>query len=121
MNVLSWNCHGIGTSWTSQFLKELVSPKKPNIIFLCETLCKKEQVEKVTKMLDFDGMMVVDCQGQSGGVALLWRNKQEISVFSYSIHHIDVEVRVQGWKEFRLIGLYGEPNRTKKREIWDLI
>lgn len=121
MSVLSWNCHGIGTSWASQFLKDLVSQKKPNFIFLCETLSKQDQLEKVKKYLGFEGLLVVDCQGQSGGLALIWRNKNEVSLRSFSKNHIDVEVNVQGWSRFRLTGLYGEPNRAKRRETWDLI
>lgn len=121
MSVLSWNCHGIGTSWASQFLKDLVSQKKPNIIFLRETLSKQDQLEKIKKYLGFEGLLVIDCQGQSGGLALIWRNKKEISLRSFSKNHIDVEVSVQGWRRFRLTGLYGEPNRAKRRETWDLI
>ncbi|XP_074328105.1 uncharacterized protein LOC141666018 [Apium graveolens] len=55
-------------------------------------------------------MLAVDCQGQGGGVALLWRNKNEVSIRSYSLSHIDAEVMVQGWNKFRL-----------RRETWDLI
>lgn len=98
-----------------------MSQKKPNIIFLCETLSKQDQLEKVKKFLGFEGLLVVDCQGQSGGSALIWRNKEEILLHSFSKNHIDVEVSVQGWRKFRLTGLYGELNRAKRRETWDLI
>uniref|UniRef100_A0A803NLK0 RNase H type-1 domain-containing protein n=1 Tax=Cannabis sativa TaxID=3483 RepID=A0A803NLK0_CANSA len=36
-----------------QFLKDLLIQKKPNFIFLCETLCKRDQMEMAS--LDFEG------------------------------------------------------------------
>lgn len=121
MNILSWNCHGIGTPWAFQFLKNLVSQKKPSIIFLCETLCKKDKIERVQKSLGFEGMLAVECEGQGGGLAILWKNKNEVSVASYSINHIDAVVDIQGWSRYRLTGIYGEPNRIRRRSTWELI
>ncbi|XP_074352129.1 uncharacterized protein LOC141691294 [Apium graveolens] len=65
-------------------------------------------------------MFAVDCQGQGGGLAFLWRNKDEAAL-SFSINHIDMVITVHGWKQFRLTGLYGEPDRLKRRSTWDLI
>lgn len=87
--------------------------KKPSIIFLSETLCKKEKVENVRKKIRFEGTFVVNCQGQGGGLAMFWRNKEEITLQTYSNNHIDVVINIQGLPPFRLTGLYGEPNRTK--------
>lgn len=60
MSTLSWNCCGLGTSWAIQFLKETVLHKRPSIVFLCETLCKKDLVDKVKEMLKFEGAFSVD-------------------------------------------------------------
>lgn len=121
MSVLSWNCHGLGSPWAVQFLNELVFQKKPSIIFLYETLCKKDRVEGVQKHLGFEGMLAVDCQGQGGELAILWKTKNEVTINSYSINHIDAVVSILGWRSFRLTGLYGEPNKTRIRSTWDLI
>ncbi|XP_074352960.1 uncharacterized protein LOC141692122 [Apium graveolens] len=66
-------------------------------------------------------MVAVDCQGQRRGVAMLWKYKNEFPIRSYSLNHIDAVVNVQGWSCFRLTGIYGEPNRTRRRVTWDLI
>ncbi|KAK1364240.1 Endonuclease/exonuclease/phosphatase family protein [Heracleum sosnowskyi] len=52
---------------------------------------------------------------------MLWKNKEEVTIQSYGINHIDAKVDIQGWPSFRLTGIYGEPNRAKMRETWDLI
>lgn len=102
-------------------LTESVLQKKPDLVFLCETLCKQDTVEKVRNLLKFEGAISVDVQGHSGGIALLWRKDKEVKVLSYSKNHVDVEVGIQGWSKFRLTGVYGKPDRAKRTETWDLI
>lgn len=52
---------------------------------------------------------------------MLWRNKTEVSVDSFSIKHINVEVSIPGSTVFRLTSMYGEPNRARRRLTWNLI
>lgn len=64
--------------------------------------------------LGFEGAFTVESQHQGGGIALLWRHNNEVSLQSFSEHHIDVMVEINGWRKFRLTGIYGEPNRAKR-------
>ena len=121
MSTFSWNCHGLGTPWPIQFLKECLHQKNPILVFLSETLCKQETVEKVQNILMFEGAILVDSQGHSGGLAMLWRNGNKVQVMSYRKNHIDVLVEIKGWNKFRLTGLYGEPDCAKRKETWELI
>lgn len=66
-------------------------------------------------------MISVECQGQGGGLAMLWKNANEATVQSYSTNHIHVIVYPQGSTSFRLTGVYGEPSRPRRRTTWDLI
>lgn len=52
---------------------------------------------------------------------MLWRNKEEAQLLSFSKNHVDVLVDIRGWHKFRLTGIYGEPNRAKREETWDLL
>ncbi|XP_074374632.1 uncharacterized protein LOC141715043 [Apium graveolens] len=121
MSILSWNCHGLGTPWAFQFLKEIVLQKKPDFVFLCEILYKQLTVERLQSAIGFEGNFVVETQGHSGGVALLWRYKDEVALSSYNKNHIDVTVNSKDGEKFRLTGVYGEPDRRKRQEIWELI
>ncbi|KAK1393063.1 hypothetical protein POM88_012119 [Heracleum sosnowskyi] len=107
MTTFSWNCHGLGTPWALQFLKDQLIQKKPSILFLSETLCRKDKMENVRKGIRFEGAFAVDCQGQGGGITMLWKNKEEVTIQSYGINHIDAKVDIQGWPSFRLTGIYG--------------
>lgn len=121
MSIVSWNCHGLGTPWALQFLKEVVLQKKPSYVFLCETLCRKGIVERVRSSLGFEGTIVVEAIGHSGGIALLWRNKDAVSLCSFSKNHIDGIVTTPEGVKYRLTGVYGEPDRSKRHETWSLI
>uniref|UniRef100_A0A803NL38 DUF4283 domain-containing protein n=1 Tax=Cannabis sativa TaxID=3483 RepID=A0A803NL38_CANSA len=121
MSVISWKCHGLGNPWAQQFLKDLVVQKKPNFLFLCETLAKKEVVEKVRVAIGFEGALAIDCQGKSGGVALLWRDEEDVQVLEYGVSYIDVVICGYDQGHWRMTGMYGEPNRNLRKRTWDLI
>lgn len=93
MNTLSWNCQGMGLPWKVQFLKDIVTQEKPKFIFLCETISNKTKMEAIRIKLGFEGMFVVEPVGRSGGLVMLWRDSEDISLRSWSHSHIDVEVK----------------------------
>lgn len=65
--------------------------------------------------------MVVETQGHSGGIALLWRYNNEVKLNSYNKNHIDDNVRNKEGDNFKLTGVYGEPDRNKREETWNLL
>lgn len=77
MSTLSWNCRGVGLPWNVRFLKDVVWREKPTFIFLCETIGRKDKLEGIRRHLGFEGMVVVEPQGRSGGLALLWREEDQ--------------------------------------------
>lgn len=63
----------------------------------------------------------METQGLSGGVAMLWRYKDKVSLSTYNKNHIDVAIRNKEGDNFRLRGIYGEPDRRERHETWSLI
>ncbi|XP_062076041.1 uncharacterized protein LOC133780185 [Humulus lupulus] len=121
MSIISWNFRGLGNPWAVQFLKDLVVQKRPKYVFLCETLCSKEKVEHVRRLLHFEGSFSIDSQGRSGGIALLCKVQEEVTLVRFSHNHIDVRIHIEGSQDYRLTGLYGEPKRSLRKNTWDLI
>lgn len=66
-------------------------------------------------------MIVVEAQGRCRGLALLWKETDQVMLISLSKYHIDVEVNINGTQPWRLTGFYGEPNRNHRRKTWDLL
>ncbi|XP_030508978.2 uncharacterized protein LOC115723633 [Cannabis sativa] len=94
---------------------------QPKVVFLCETLARTEVLERLRVSLGFGGVFSVDARGKSGGVALLWRDSDDIKVLGYGVNYIDAEVTEKDGNCWRLTGLYGEPNRSLRRNTWDQI
>lgn len=78
MNLLSWNCRGLEYQRAEQFLMDLVSTKKHNIIFLCETLSGRDVVDMIKCRFCYQGCFCVKAQGHSGGLTLLWKQDSDI-------------------------------------------
>lgn len=78
-------------------------------------------MEWVRTRLNYQGMIVVEAQGRSGGLAMLWRESDHVRLRSLSQNHIDVEVHLEGRQPWRLTGFYGEPNRNLRSKTWELL
>jgi len=121
MSTLRWNCRGLGNPRTVRELVDVVSRKKPDFVFLMETKVARSHAERLHVKLGFDGLFYVDNVGLSGGLALLWRRNCTARLLSFSRNHIDVEVTVQRLAAWRMTCFYGKPERSRRRESWDLL
>lgn len=117
MSIISWNC----LPSNIQFLKDVVRQERPSFVFLCETIDNKGKLERLRRALSFDGLITVDAIGRSGGLALLWKIKEQVLLCSLSKNHIDVEICADGKDKWRLTGVYGEPDRQQRRQTWELL
>ena len=75
MSTLSWNCRGLGNLKTVQELVDIVSTKKPKLVFMIEMKVGRQQVERVKNKLKFEGCFIVDSAIRGGGLALFWKEK----------------------------------------------
>ena len=92
MNLLSWNCRGLGNFRTVNALKEIIKKEPPKIVFLIETKSNKEWMVMVRDKCEFKNGFFVDSNGTSGGLALLWKEEIRLDVQTYSQTHIDALV-----------------------------
>lgn len=47
-------------------------------------------------MIDYEGAITVETQGHSGSLALMCRNKEDITLSSFSENHVDVTLELNG-------------------------
>jgi exonuclease III len=122
MSILSWNCRGLGNPRTVRELCHLVKYKKPSLVFLMETKLRKQKMEIIHSKLGFTGLLMVDCVGRSGGLALLWSNEYEVVIQNFSQRHISGMVKIMdGGEPWMFTGFYGHPNPSKRHEAWALL
>ncbi|XP_062005742.1 uncharacterized protein LOC133722901 [Rosa rugosa] len=124
MNVLAWNCRGIGKDSAVQALKQLITQHRPSFIFLSETKVSDPDYMKNLRLeLGYLNCDAVFSRGQSGGLALFWSDGIDVRFRSKSHHHIDVEVweRDGSGIAWRLSGFYGHPTTSESHRTWTLL
>lgn len=121
MNLLSWNCRGLGNPRTVRVLIDLVKSHKPVFLFLSKTLVHSNKVGELCDKLGFDHYFAVDSVGRGGGLAVLWRRNFPVRVVDSSSNFIDVHVYEGCSVKWRLTCFYGFPERSRRRDSWDLI
>jgi exonuclease III len=122
MIILSWNCRGLGHLSAVPSLRDLIRLHKPDIIFLCETLCHANKVEELRRNINFDSCFAVDREGRGGGLALMWKQEKSCEIQNYSKNFINVIIKDNlRQNEWRLTGFYGIPQRGQRRESWNIL
>lgn len=121
MSLLAWNFRGLGRPRTIRFLKDITQQKKPNIIFLSETLVTENKIKEVCQQLNYAGYWCVDVEGQSGVLALLWKNEGSCTVTDATRNYIDFEVENHQVGRWHYTRFYEIPDRSRRRESWNLL
>ena len=112
MNILCWNCRGLGNPQTDHELGDLIRAQDPLVVFLAKTWLDKARLEEIKVQYKFKGLIEVSriSQGGGGGVAIFWKEGCNLSLDTYSPNHIDVIINKGSEDEWRFIGFYGEPD-----------
>ena len=114
MNIISWNCRGLGNPRTVNELYRLVKAKKTSLVFLMETKLRKEKLERVRVKLGFPNMFEVDSVGKSGGLALFWNKEEKVEIQNFSRRHINASVIYgRSGNPWKFTSFYGHPNPSK--------
>ena len=93
MSLISWNCRGLGNSRTVKALQKVIQREEPILVFLMETKLNKDTTEKVRDQCNFHFSWVVPNEGESGGLALFWKEGLLVEVLDSDQSHIDTVVK----------------------------
>jgi hypothetical protein len=73
-------------------LKDLVRVYKPEIVLLIETLVHSNKIKDLCHVLGYDCSFVVDRDGRSGGLAVLWKSTFNCNIINFSSNFINLQV-----------------------------
>lgn len=114
-SCLIWNCSGLVVPLIVHVFRDMIPLK------LSETRCSISYIDTL-KAQTHKQWLVVEREGMSGGMVLLWRKDVKVSILSYSNHHIDSEVLLPGeTNKWRFAGFYGIPKQHLWHWSWDLL
>ncbi|XP_030970964.1 uncharacterized protein LOC115991409 [Quercus lobata] len=122
MNVIAWNCRGLGSSLAIRTLTDEVRMKKPLLVFLSKTKASMSRIKGIQNKLEYTQGISVPSDGQSGGLAMLWREGTDVRFKSWSNSHINVEIHESSsLAPWRATSFYGQPDAAKRFISWQLM
>ncbi|XP_015384889.1 uncharacterized protein LOC107176616 [Citrus sinensis] len=121
MSSISWNYRGLGHPRKVQVLMDLVRNKKPDFLFLMETLCSREKLESLKLNLGYVNLFTVNKVGRSGGLALNLKLAYKVQLLNFGRTFIDVQVENAEVGKWRYTGFYGFPEMSRRRDSWELL
>ena len=118
MNIISWNCRGIGNDATVRELRTLVQRFAPSVLCLQETQVGGLRARNLAFSFGFSRCYTVGSNGRSGGLALYWKDDLSLELIHYSQYHIDMIVKKNGEEPWRLTNIYGEATVSERQKTW---
>lgn len=64
---------------------------------------------------------MVQSNGHSGGLALLWKNEGACVVIEKHNQYFNFKVENNQVGRWRIIGFYGCPERERRKELWEIL
>ncbi|KAI9092023.1 hypothetical protein K1719_027958 [Acacia pycnantha] len=118
MNYIFWNSRGTGAKAFPSLVRELTKKQNLDFLAILETRCGGEKARKIATSLGFDNFKVVDAQGYSGGLWVLWKNNNwKFEVLGTHDQFIYVTLDMEN-TIFFITAFYGSPNPVKCRVLW---
>ena len=122
MTTLAWNCRGIGSTPVVRALIDEVKNCDPILVFLAETKANQNRIKGLQRKLGLTQGITVSSDGQSGGLAMLWKEGADARFKSCSNTHIDVVVcEGNGAKPWWATRSYGHPDARMRPISWNLL
>ena len=110
----------MGNPITLQRLKEIDRRNSPDIVFLMETKNPTETVLEDLKWRYPEKYYAVPPHSTGGGVFLTWKPYIEVTIISATKNYIDTTISYKGLS-YHTTFVYGEPDHTKRLEVWNEI
>lgn len=118
MKIIGWNCRGLHKAATVRALLDIQKRRAADVIFLSETHLEEWAAESLKRRLKMDHKEVVESDGRSGGLLLLWKKEVVISLRHKTLNYIDAFVGSGQENMWRLTGMYGEARWRDKHLTW---
>ena len=122
MTILAWNCRGMGSAPAVRALTDEVKGCNPMLVFLAETKANRNRIKGLQRKLGLTQGIMVPTDGQSGGLAMLWKEGFDVHFKNCSNTHIDVVVcEGNGTQPWWATGFYGHLDSGMRPISWNLL
>ena len=109
MNLLVWNCRGLGNLCTEKELGTIIRAKDPSVVFLAETWTDEARLDRVLHNINFDHKWEVSSGRRGGGLVLFWKRDANVTIEDSHRYFIDATFDKNMETEWRFTRFCGEP------------
>ncbi|XP_028112500.1 uncharacterized protein LOC114310648 [Camellia sinensis] len=120
LNILVWNCRGVGNSAFKRNMRELISTHKPERLILMETKVPFSSMGNYFNNMGFTAATIVDTIGRAGGIWLLWDTAHVSIRASHATNQvIQATIHKEDYEEWILSAVYASPHPSQGDELWN--
>ncbi|XP_028790434.1 uncharacterized protein LOC114746384 [Neltuma alba] len=117
--IIVWNARGAAGREFGNVVKELKRRYKPDMVVLIETRCSGENAQKAIKRMNFKFQEVVEANGMSGGIWVLWDSDDiKFRVIMSHKQFLHGEVQGIGTHQWIFTAVYASPRERERRDMW---
>ena len=117
MKIVTWNIRGCNHPSKIRTLARKIKQENPNILFLQETKCSFESMQKIGQNIwKGSQVMAVEADGMRGGIAILWREREVDPTGCRAGHFsLSADFHIRGSKmRGTIVNIYGPSAFLKK-------
>ncbi|XP_024195607.1 uncharacterized protein LOC112198715 [Rosa chinensis] len=117
--VLFRNARGTGSDNFRSVIADLVKLHSVDILAICEPKVQFSRASITLKNLGFTDSRIVEAEGFSGGLWLLWnKNKTQVDFIDDNFQSISVKITLPGKPAWMLTVVYASPTHTTRSSLW---
>lgn len=118
--ICVWNARGAAGCAFGNAVKELKRRFNPIILVLVETRCSGVVAQKAIKRMGFQRRLMVEAQGMSGGIWLLWNHPElRVSQLMANKQFLHCQLSGIGARPWLFTAVYASPRASERKVLWD--
>ncbi|XP_058733248.1 uncharacterized protein LOC131604851 [Vicia villosa] len=115
-----WNCRGAASKYFYRYCKYYLDMYSPLMVVISETRCDPNILKGSFEKLGYDGRLVVDNRGYSGGIMVAWKTtSMEVNFIRSNTQFIHLRVQTGSRQEYFFTAVYARPNENDKKLLRD--
>ena len=120
MNILIWNCRGVGNKDFGHLLNDLSKRYKTKFLVLSKTHISGNKAQKIIRTFNFEGYHIVNSDGFSGGIWCFWKqSKWQVNIFKEHKHYIHMNVCWNNKSSWLFTAIYSSLHSKFRKELWE--
>ncbi|XP_057444746.1 uncharacterized protein LOC130736989 [Lotus japonicus] len=116
---MSWNIQGAAAKGVPLLLKDITSRHSVSCLALLETRVSTKKMPLILKSTGFDDFFVVEEEGFSGGIWILWKKQWgQVDIISSHRQFVHTRISPKDGPSLQVTFVYGSPNCTVRDILW---